>query len=186
MTLVLARSVAADASPTLETKRRTLTLAYRITRTHSLYTAIVYRWQSTHGISLYIVAAPLAAHPQLALPPMHRAPAPSPPLLTPPPSLARLSPVGSGVSRRVRPLPPPQSRSRWRWIYLSLDDGDARGECVGRVVGRDVEGRHNRGRDVGAEKGINPDRLERGRLREVQAREFGVDVEGVVPDRSSL
>eukprot|EP00964_Phaeocystis_antarctica_P138120 scaffold102780_cov57-Phaeocystis_antarctica.AAC.4 len=54
-----------------------------------------------------------------------------------------------------------------------------------RAIGRDVEGRHNRARDVGAAEGVGTDRHERGRIRELQARDFG-DVEDAKPDMPDL
>ena len=86
---------------------------------------------------------------------------------------------GAGRRRRRR-------RRRWRRAGRrrrrrdSRDNRDTFGEGVG-LVGRDVEGRLNRARDAGVAEGFGTDRHERGRIRQVQAREFGLE-EGVLPD----
>eukprot|EP00964_Phaeocystis_antarctica_P004770 scaffold2588_cov51-Phaeocystis_antarctica.AAC.2 len=114
----------------------------------------------TRFFSVYMFAAPSAAHPQLALPPAWR----SLPASTPHSCLA--GPSLTGLPRRHPPCqtPPP---------VLNVSRG------------RDIEGRPNPADDVRELEGVVPDRHERGRLREVQAREFGV-CEGGIPDRLDL
>eukprot|EP00964_Phaeocystis_antarctica_P092626 scaffold59608_cov57-Phaeocystis_antarctica.AAC.4 len=91
-----------------------------------------------------------------------------------------------GRHRRVGELPARLRTTRSDGALLQprdrdLDDGDAFGERLA-PDGRDVEGRLNRGRDAGVAEGFGIDRHERGRIRHVQAREFGLE-EGLLPDR---
>eukprot|EP00964_Phaeocystis_antarctica_P141544 scaffold106602_cov51-Phaeocystis_antarctica.AAC.2 len=81
--------------------------------------------------------------------------------------------VGVGPRRRRRRRRAGRRRDR-------RDDRDAFGERVGLVC-RGVEGRLNRVRDAGVVEGFGTDRLERGHIRQIQAREFGLK-EGVLPD----